>query len=916
MGLRPDAIGGHSAGEFSALLAAGCVEPDDFFIEQLFALSHVLQCQEDDRQLSEVTLLAVAAGRRTAEELLGSEAGVCIAMDNCPHQTVVACPPAASDSVEMRLSEHGIVCERLPFRRPYHTPLFEPFLGPIVQMYERLTVQPPRLPLYSCTTGRLFPTEPAAIRRLAVSHWASPVEFVRLAETMYADGVRLFVECGPRGNLTAFLQDILRGKPCEAVPVNLFHRSGLTQLNHLAALLAAHHVPLRLEHLYNRRDPRRIEWERRPVVGWAESSRPTSRGVVGLEDSAHPTADAPRAAVLEQYLDVMEQFLDVEREVMEQFLAHPRSATIRSPVRPLLGEILRHEPGRELVLRRRMDLAEDLYASDHTLGSRHASAMDPTQHGLPFMPMAFSLEMMAEAAAVLVPGKLVLGFRRVRLQRWIPFDDEPTTVELTARVRLDAVNEIVMEIRDFGNTVCPGNADSPAITGTVILGDHYPNPPPAEDFPLTHETPCRYTPHQLYEGEHRLFHGPLFQALVSTDRRGDEGIEGKLQTLPHSGLFRSSSEPDLLLDPLLIDASTHLLGCWHLGLPDQTGRVVLPYELGEVTIYGPRPAVGTRIGCRVRIERQSARQVRHRIDLLSPDGRLWCRLDAAEYWRFYWPIEYVDFFRHKDRFFLAGPWPLRGVAAHRGHCTRIEPSDDLCQPVPRGAVARVTLTRSEWSRFRLLKVPENERTQWLFGRIAAKDAIRSLWQERHGQRLCPADIELDADAHGRPLPRYRGEELIAALPSVSFASVPGVCAAVAVFGRTPGMALRRLSTVGWAESSRPTSRGVVGLEDSAHPTDAAERDLLDGFGQDRAEWAVRFDCARAAVANALGSALADEPRGVVVRAADRQTGRILVALGPRLLTVYPQFRLDLLAVDTVREGDLIVATTFCERECR
>jgi hypothetical protein len=70
------------------------------------------------------------------------------------------------------------------------------------------------------------------------------------------------------------------------------------------------------------------------------------------------------------------------------------------------------------------------------------------------------------------------------------------------------------------------------------------------------------------------------------------------------------------------------------------------------------------------------------------------------------------------------------------------------------------------------------------------------------------------------------------------------------------------------------------------------------------------------VANALGSVLAEEPRGIVVRSADRQTGRILVALGPRLLAVYPEFRLELLAVDSVREGDLIVATTFCERECR
>ena len=370
LGLRPDMIGGHSAGEFSALLAAGCVEPDDFFIEQLFALSRVLQGQEDDGSLAEVSLLAVAAGRGTVTEILGSEAGVVVAMDNCPHQTVVACPPAAAAAVQERLSESGIVCERLPFRRPYHTPLFEPFLGPIAAMYERLHVRPPRLALYSCTTGRPFPTDAAAIRRLAVSHWASPVEFIRLAQTLYADGARLFVECGPRGNLTSFLQDILRGQSFEAIAVNSVHRSGLTQLNHLVALLAAHHVPLRFEHLYCRRDPRRIEWEVNGVATAPRGSRspgPLTRPPL--------TEHRRHAAILRRDGTVSRPGTGGHGAVPCPPRYCPGLAT---PVWPLLGEVVRHEPGRELVLRRRMDVNEDLYAGDHTLGGRDASAVDPT----------------------------------------------------------------------------------------------------------------------------------------------------------------------------------------------------------------------------------------------------------------------------------------------------------------------------------------------------------------------------------------------------------------------------------------------------------------------------------------------------------------------------------------------------------
>jgi malonyl CoA-acyl carrier protein transacylase len=907
LGIQPDAIASHSAGEFLALSAAGSLEHDDDLLRKLFTLGEVLRRQEDDGAMK-FALLATGTNRKVISALiaqLGVE--VHVAMDNCPHQTVLGGSSPAVAAVEAELKSRGIVCERLLFNRPYHTPLFEPFLAPVARMYESLPVRTTRTPTYSCITGQLLPDDPNEIRRLGVEHWARPVEFVRMIENMHADGVRLFVECGPRGNLTSFVQDTLRGRPFEAVASNLAQRSGLSQLNHMAALLAAHHVPLRFEHFYNRRSPQTVAWEASGVA-LAPREQPVIREQPVLQEQpalgALTQPRSPRAAVMQRYFSVMEQFLDMEREVMEQFLARrceTRSAGAAPLARPLLGEIIRYEPGHELVLRRRMDLSEDLYASDHTLGARDASAVDPTQHGLPFMPMAFSVEMMAEAAAFLLPGQLVIGLKRVRLQRWIPFDDEPITLELTARIRPDEPSAVAVEIRDLGNAVMPGNADSPAVVGTVLLGTHYPEPPPPEEFLLTHEGPCGFTAHQLYAGERRLFHGPLFEALEATDRQGDEGIEGHLRTLPHSGLFRSTPQPDLILDPLLIDASTHLLGSWHLSQPDQNGRVVLPYELGNVTLYGPRPATGTPIKCRVRVESGSARQVSHRIDLIGPDDRLWCRLSPAEYWRFYWPLEYVDFFRFKERFLLAKDWSACLAAAKQmGRCVRLDPPSDLCQPVHRMALARVTCSRSEWQTFRLLKIPDNQLTDWLFGRIAAKDAVRALWLERHGQRLFPADIEIDAGPHGRTRARYRGGALAEELPTVSFAHAPGVSAALAAFVPLVGIALHRLA-----------DQNMAGKES---PLDATERALLDAFGTERTEWNERFRCATAAVANALGASLADDPRAIVVRKVDRATGRILVALGPRLLEAYPEFRLDLLAVYTVRDGDLIVATTFCERD--
>src|SRR5262249_6464001 len=114
----------------------------------------------------------------------------------------------------------------------------------------------------------------------------------------------------------------------------------------------------------------------------------------------------------------------------------------------------------------------------------------------------------------------------------------------------------------------------------------------------------------------------------------------------------------------------------------------------------------------------------------------------------------------------------------------------LPQPVHGMARACVTLTREEWKIFRLVKYPDQQLTDWLFGRIAAKDAVRALWFERHGQRLFPADIELGTDAGGCVRPCYRGEALVDELPRVSFASVPGTSAAAAAFGRDVRLILR------------------------------------------------------------------------------------------------------------------------------
>ena len=262
LGLRPDAVAGHSSGELLALAAAGVLRADRELERQLGRLGAIFRGFESAGEMPPAQLVAVAAGRDRVEsmirELGASDVGV--AIDNCPHQVVLAGPPAEVERVVVRLREQNILLEVLPFARPYHTPSFGAVLDPIAASFARLTFRPPILPIYSCATRGRMPAEPEAIRELAVAQWTRTVAFRETIEAMHADGLRLFIDVGARGNLAGFVQDTLRGRRAFAIAANVPRRSGLTQLNHLVAALFAQGVSIQPDFLYARRRPRRIDW--------------------------------------------------------------------------------------------------------------------------------------------------------------------------------------------------------------------------------------------------------------------------------------------------------------------------------------------------------------------------------------------------------------------------------------------------------------------------------------------------------------------------------------------------------------------------------------------------------------------------------------------------------------------------------
>jgi acyl transferase domain-containing protein/phosphopantetheinyl transferase (holo-ACP synthase) len=824
--IRPDVIVGHSTGDYSAMVASNIIGIDDEgYVETILEWNKAHRRMEKQIPVPEAMLVAVASDAATVMSIADSIGGdLYLAMDNCPHQSVLVGSKQAAEQAIEQLRARGIIYEILPFDRPYHTPMFQAYAeGAGEEFFARLPISAPKTEVYSCTTAARYPADIAEIRKLFVAHWVRPVLFTETVQKLYDDGVRLFVEAGPRGNLTAFISDILRGKSHLAMPANVSRRSGITQLNHLLGVLAAQGVGMCLDYFYARRNPQNFAWEDAPtsvpkrqqpepmkltlalpplklsprpakpvspVV--SNGTSPKTNGVPSPPRNGHthhtpaemahhpeparqPVAHAASTAVMQEYLKGMEAFLDVETQVMEAFLSRSRATPSSSPREfPLLGTITSMTPSQELTAVRQLSQETDLFLRDHALGGQ-ISLTDPELRPMIVLPLTMSMEILAEAAAALMPQKVLVGMRGIQARQWIQVDDTPVNLHISARRMANSSSEVSVQVRNEKGAV-------PVIEGIMTFGDQYSSPPKTSVPSLNAERTSRLASVQLYDGR-LMFHGPCFQGVASVDRSGQNGVIGKLRTLPAGNLFRSVPNPRFVTDPVVLDAAGQLVGFWAAEYL-QRGFVVFPYHLENLRIYGPNPPAGERFTCRVSLQLKGNEAIRSDIEIARGDGTVWMllegwadrRFDPPQRFHRAWTSPREDMMSEP----LVGPWDKDAF-----ECRRLESLFEPGASLWKELWASLVLTRRERKEFAERKGPEHLLIEWLTGRTAAKDAIRGFLRKRHGLELLPADIEIIEDEHGRPVASGVWQQQLHAGPELSLTYADGLAVAIAGEGTLP-----------------------------------------------------------------------------------------------------------------------------------
>ena len=326
MGVRPVAAAGHSLGEYAACVAAGVFSFRDAVEAVAVRGREMARVSIADPGL----MMSIPADARLVDEVLSEVDGYVVAANkNSPKQTVISGETAAVKKAGELFKARGLDGILLPVSAAFHSGVVAPAREPFMRTLERLTLNPPSVPVLSNVTGDFYPVGPAApdrIRDLLGKQFAAPVEWVKTLRRLYSEGIRIYLECGPKRVMSNLTLDTL-SKDVLALPTNHPKKSGVMQLMETLAALAVEGIPVDFNGADRLPAPAATRPDRKKAeLRVVEELKPVPAPVVAAPVSAPKTAPSSLEALLDPELRQLAQkkefgsFLEQQGEPIRSLL--------------------------------------------------------------------------------------------------------------------------------------------------------------------------------------------------------------------------------------------------------------------------------------------------------------------------------------------------------------------------------------------------------------------------------------------------------------------------------------------------------------------------------------------------------------------------------------------------------------------
>ena len=205
---RPDMVGGHSLGEFSALVAAGAMSFDDG-LRLVIARANAMQkcCELRPSTMAAIVKLADDVVEGVCAEITASGEVVVAANYNTPGQLVIS---GTLEGVAQACEK----CKKLKGRAlplavggAFHSPLMEPARVELAQAIEHTEFHAPVCPCYQNVCA-LPVSDPAEIKQNLNKQLTAPVRWTATVQNMLKDGAEEFIEVGPGTALQGMIKRV------------------------------------------------------------------------------------------------------------------------------------------------------------------------------------------------------------------------------------------------------------------------------------------------------------------------------------------------------------------------------------------------------------------------------------------------------------------------------------------------------------------------------------------------------------------------------------------------------------------------------------------------------------------------------------------------------------------------------------
>lgn len=187
-GIHPQAMIGHSIGEYAAACQSGVFTLDD-------ALKVVAHRGRLIQSLPKGTMLAVNMSENEIVPLLDKT--VSLAAVNSSTMCVVSGESDAVNILERTLEKKGIYCVRLKTSHAFHSRMMEPVLAEFYEIISEINLKPPSTGFISNVTGEWITSEEAISPRYWTQHIRQPVRFADGVAELMKDESSVFLEVGP-----------------------------------------------------------------------------------------------------------------------------------------------------------------------------------------------------------------------------------------------------------------------------------------------------------------------------------------------------------------------------------------------------------------------------------------------------------------------------------------------------------------------------------------------------------------------------------------------------------------------------------------------------------------------------------------------------------------------------------------------